>query len=377
MANFHILHTWFDYRDYFAHVEDQAIGIDANLPVDVHWAIYRARDREQYPLDAEKHRDGYPPVDTKWVEDIKSHWDDYYIHHKMTVAEQDREVSKPGLTGNYGLAAPRHNRKGEDHHYSSQLLWDFGVNIQQGDIVLCRGLQLPKYGGEYQLVHVVGKYEFVDGARTPHRRDAKWLDLHLNADNVSPGFWSYLVDDDEKGIKLLPDSHLRELQELLHGANRNTANSKVSTPLPFDPQRGSGFTLEQHLEDFIVNNWAQTEFASQYDLYTGLEGVAGRQIQTDTGPMDLLAISKDRTTFLVIELKRGRASDVVVGQILRYMGYVNDNIAKEGQYVKGAIVALEESLGIRRALEMVPTVDFYRYELDSVGFNLSADNNRW
>jgi RecB family endonuclease NucS len=40
--------------------------------------------------------------------------------------------------------------------------------------------------------------------------------------------------------------------------------------------------------------------------------------------MDILAISKDRSRLLVIELKRGRASDAVVGQIQRYMGFVHE-----------------------------------------------------
>jgi restriction system protein len=65
----------------------------------------------------------------------------------------------------------------------------------------------------------------------------------------------------------------------------------------------------------------------------------------------------------VIELKKGRASDKVVGQILRYMGYVKEMLAEEGQTVKGAIIALEDDTRIRRALVMVPDVSFYRYEV--------------
>jgi RecB family endonuclease NucS len=44
-------------------------------------------------------------------------------------------------------------------------------------------------------------------------------------------------------------------------------------------------------------------------------------------PIDILAVSKDGTCLLVVELKRGRASDVVVGQALRYIGYVQDELA--------------------------------------------------
>jgi restriction system protein len=66
---------------------------------------------------------------------------------------------------------------------------------------------------------------------------------------------------------------------------------------------------------------------------------------------------------LVVELKKGRASDAVVGQILRYMGFVSEELAEEGQTVRGAIIALEDDQRIRRALAMVPSVAFYRYQV--------------
>ena len=84
---------------------------------------------------------------------------------------------------------------------------------------------------------------------------------------------------------------------------------------------------------------------------------------TDTGPLDILAVSKDRKTLLVVELKKGRASDAVVGQSLRYMGYVQDELAEENQTVRGIIIALEDDQRIRRALKMAPSVEFYRYEI--------------
>jgi restriction system protein len=54
---------------------------------------------------------------------------------------------------------------------------------------------------------------------------------------------------------------------------------------------------------------------------------------------------------------------VVVGQILRYMGYVQEVLAEEGQSVKGAIIALEDDQRIRRALRMTPSIEFYRYQV--------------
>ena len=77
--------------------------------------------------------------------------------------------------------------------------------------------------------------------------------------------------------------------------------------------------------------------------------------------MDILAISKDKTKLLVVELKRGRASDSVVGQVQRYMGYVVEVLAEANQEVHGVIIALEDDLKIQRALKVTRNIEFYRY----------------
>ena len=101
----------------------------------------------------------------------------------------------------------------------------------------------------------------------------------------------------------------------------------------------------------------------EYNIYE-LDGeIVGQQYPTDTGPLDILAISKNKKTLLVVELKKGRASDVVVGQTMRYMGYVKDELAEEGQIVKGVIIALEDDQRIRRALSVSPNIEFYRYQV--------------
>jgi len=65
----------------------------------------------------------------------------------------------------------------------------------------------------------------------------------------------------------------------------------------------------------------------------------------------------------VVELKKGRSSDTVVGQIQRYMGYVSDEFAEANQTVKGVNIALEDDLRIRRAFKAAPNIEFYRYQV--------------
>lgn len=60
-------------------------------------------------------------------------------------------------------------------------------------------------------------------------------------------------------------------------------------------------------------------------------------------------------------------SDAVLGQIQRYMGHIVEEVAEDGQHVRGVITALEDDLRIKRALKVASKIDFYKYE---VKFNL-------
>ena len=91
--------------------------------------------------------------------------------------------------------------------------------------------------------------------------------------------------------------------------------------------------------------------------------MVGQQYPSDTGNIDILAVSKDKKELLVVELKKGRVSDVVVGQVQRYMGYAKEELAEEGQAVRGVIIAFEDDVRIRRALLVAPNIDFYTYKV--------------
>ena len=67
---------------------------------------------------------------------------------------------------------------------------------------------------------------------------------------------------------------------------------------------------------------------------------------------------------LVIELKKGRVSDYVVGQIQRYMAYIKEDLAENGQIVKGVIIGLDDDLRIKRALSVTNNIEFYKYKVN-------------
>ena len=121
----------------------------------------------------------------------------------------------------------------------------------------------------------------------------------------------------------------------------------------------SSFLLEKHLESYIEKYWDETVFGKDYDIYEN-----GRQYPTETGPLDLLAQKKDKSEFLVLELKRDKTSDTAVAQTLRYMGYIKKKLATNNEKVKGCIIGMQEDKGFAHAISMVPNIDFYRYNIN-------------
>jgi hypothetical protein len=86
------------------------------------------------------------------------------------------------------------------------------------------------------------------------------------------------------------------------------------------------------------------------------------QYDTQTiGIMDMLCID-DRGDFLIIEIKR-QVTDKTIGQILRYMGWTKEELCKDGQKVKGLIVAERKDSQREFALKVIPDVRFMKLEL--------------
>jgi len=111
------------------------------------------------------------------------------------------------------------------------------------------------------------------------------------------------------------------------------------------------FGLEKYLEDFLVSNWEKFDLANDLDIYEDENGdVVGQQFPTDAGRIDILCTDRRTGNFVVIELKKGRSSDTVLGQVLRYMGWVKHHLAKGGA-VRGVIVSNERDEKLKYALQ--------------------------
>lgn len=232
-------------------------------------------------------------------------------------------------------------------------IWTVSKMLRPGDLVLS-----PDGTGQYRVGEIQGEYTYASGEILPHRRQVRWHDIYVNRASMSEG-----LRNSTGSIGTISNiaPHAAEIEALIGGLPTTqmmpilTSEGLVEDPL--------AFAMEKHLEDFLVSNWSQTELGRDFDIYVDDGEIVGQQYPTDTGALDILAISKDRKRLLVVELKKGRASDAVVGQILRYMGYVQDELAEPGQTVEGVVIALDDDHRIQRALAVVPTISFFKYRM--------------
>ena len=130
-------------------------------------------------------------------------------------------------------------------------------------------------------------------------------------------------------------------------------------------QIGERFALERQLEEFLLENWDRTPLAKDWAIYSSPDDPeAGNQFPTDVGRIDILAVHKKRSAFLVVELKRNQSTDQTVGQALRYVGWVKKHLAREGQSVEALIIAHKADKDTHYALSTLPNVKMMTYEVE-------------
>jgi hypothetical protein len=156
------------------------------------------------------------------------------------------------------------------------------------------------------------------------------------------------------------------------GADADEAVGRLGDePVPdedSDARLSPEFVLEAHLEEFLAGNWASINWGRPLEIWEGPGGQSGHQLSTPVGRLDFLCIDQQAGALVVLELKRGRPSDRVVGQAARYMGYIRAHVADPEQSVEGLIVAHEAEDALRYAVAALPGLQVMTYQ---VNFQLS------
>jgi len=118
--------------------------------------------------------------------------------------------------------------------------------------------------------------------------------------------------------------------------------------------------MEQLLEDFLEKNLDHLEKGLK--LYHDDNGIPGRQYSTDIGIIDLLCIDKDNN-FVILEIKKGKGSDKVIGQITRYMGWIKENLANN-KVVRGIVIVHEIDKKLDYSASVLRNVEVRYYKIN-------------
>ena len=242
----------------------------------------------------------------------------------------------------------------------ANMIWMFMHEIQSSDIILARRGRkiLAAVGRVTRAGYYAPGLNPVLGAAPrlhPNFLDVEWLPAPRNVAYEDIVF---------------PMHTLMELNEAQYLSFVGEQPKLPSTVVEsFAEENYPQFALEKHLEEFIVSNF-QTIFGRNLEVFADEEGVHGQQYPTEIGVIDILAWDSSTQSYVVLELKRGRASDQVVGQILRYMGWVKVNLCKQGQSVRGMVICREPDARLTYAVSMLENVGIKYYK---VAFDLRDD----
>lgn len=126
-------------------------------------------------------------------------------------------------------------------------------------------------------------------------------------------------------------------------------NQPPSASTPAQPSRAG--IAEKHLEDFVVQQL--------HEIEPGLTLVK-RQLSTAAGRLDLLCRDA-QSNYVVVELKKTQGTDQVVGQTLRYMGWVREAYPENS--VRGIIIVGKKDDALRYALNATSGIEAKEFKL--------------
>jgi restriction system protein len=138
-------------------------------------------------------------------------------------------------------------------------------------VVLC-----PDGTGRYRVGEVLGDYYHVAEGPLPHRRAVHWLDQSIDKTAMQDplrhavGAAGTISNVSQYG------EEIRQLTAISAGPAIVANDPTIEDP--------ATFALEKHLEDFLVQNWAQTELGKNYVIFEEEGEKVGQQYPTDTGP---------------------------------------------------------------------------------------------
>lgn len=118
------------------------------------------------------------------------------------------------------------------------------------------------------------------------------------------------------------------------------------------------FAYEKDLKNFLANNLQI--ISPNLKLYEDGD-IKGIEFPVGGRFIDILAI--DNQDLVIIELKVSKGYDRALGQLLRYMGWIEQNLAEPSQKIKGMIIARQISDDLKLATSRINDVELFEYSL--------------
>lgn len=119
------------------------------------------------------------------------------------------------------------------------------------------------------------------------------------------------------------------------------------------------FAYERDLKNFLSKNLSLIEPGLR--LYED-EGITGVEFPVGGKFIDILALDKNNN-YVVIELKVSKGYDRVIGQLLRYIAWIEQNQAELNQKVRGVIIASTISEDLSLATSKIANIELFEYQL--------------
>ncbi len=258
-------------------------------------------------------------------------------------------------------------------------------SLDAGDrVIFYVGIPEAVFAGSATLATSIFRLQYEERLRFSHDRKIFKADYGVRLSGVH--IWNNPIKAQGKITSLSFVENVQFWGSYFQGGIRGISDADYETlsirqPSPDIAIRGdtrdienvSEFALESHLEEFLHANWAKVQWGRPLQLYKTPES-SGRQFPAGTWSIDFLAIDQGANTFVVIELKRGQTSDSTIGQVLRYMQWVRENITEVGQKVEGLIVCRAMDEALRLSVRSQQDISVLTYAVD---FKLVPDSTEY
>jgi hypothetical protein len=179
--------------------------------------------------------------------------------------------------------------------------------------------------------------------------------------NIVPEYWMYLHLSAysefflQRGALKIGLKEWREEKFLLKSKDRFIKNRLIpaqSVKMNTD--------VRLNIKEAIIENAVIEQLGK---IEQGLQLIKSQFVCQGIGRIDILCKDK-HGNLVVVELKKaGVRHDSIIGQITRYIVYVQKNVAKRNQKVRGLLLVSNADEKLRHSVEAIPNVEIKTYTL--------------